>query len=115
LDGRKLLKYGGPLNWGDLPVDSHELIAMCAPRPVFISGGSHNGDAWVDARGMFMATDAAGPVYALLGKKPMPIHDFPQMETLVADGDIAFRQHSGPHTDVPNWPYFLDFVSRYFK
>ena len=88
---------------------------MCAPRPVFISGGSHNGDAWVDARGMFMATDAAGPVYALLGKKPMPIHDFPQMETLVADGDIAFRQHSGPHTDVPNWPYFLDFVSRYFK
>ena len=109
------LKYGGPLNWGDLPTDSHELIAMCAPRPVFISGGSHNGDAWVDARGMFMATDAAGPVYALLGKKPMPIHDFPKMETLVADGDIAFRQHSGPHTDVPNWPYFLAFVDRYFK
>ena len=109
------LKYGGPLNWNDLPVDAHELIAMCAPRPVFISGGSHNGDAWVDARGMFMATDAAGPVYALLGKKPMPVHQFPKMETLVADGDIAFRQHSGPHTDVPNWPYFLAFVGRYFK
>ena len=44
------LKYAGPLNWGDLPVDSHELIAMCAPRPVFISAGATNGDGWVDAK-----------------------------------------------------------------
>jgi hypothetical protein len=107
------LKYGGPLNWGDLPVDSHELIAMCAPRPVFISGGAHKGDAWVDARGMFMAADAAGPVYALLGKKPMELHEFPHIETLV-NGDITYRQHSSGHTDVPNWPYFLEFADKYF-
>jgi hypothetical protein len=111
------LKYGGPLNWNDLPVDSHELIAMCAPRPVFISGGKMgNGgvDAWVDARGMYMAADAAGPVYTLLGKQAISVHQFPKMETLL-DGDIAFRQHSSGHTDVPNWPYFLTFADKYFK
>src|SRR5476649_1071636 len=57
------LKYAGPLTWNDLPVDAHELIALCAPRPVFVSAGSTNGDAWVDAKGMFMAAAAAGPVY----------------------------------------------------
>ena len=65
------IKYGGPLNWNDLPVDSHELIALCAPRPVFISAGSTNGDAWVDAKGSFLAAAAAGPVYQLLGKKDL--------------------------------------------
>lgn len=111
------LKYGGPLNPGDLPVDAHELIALCAPRPVFISGGAsgYNGqDAWVDAPGMFMAADMAGPVYTLLGKKAMDIHKYPGPEVLVT-GDVTFRQHPGPHTDAPNWPFFLDFASKYFK
>src|ERR1700734_3890755 len=71
------IKYAGPLNWNDLPVDSHELIALCAPRPVFISAGSTNGDGWVDAEGMFMAAAAAGPVYKLLGKTDMGTKDFP--------------------------------------
>ena len=65
------LKYAGPLQWNDLPVDSHELIALCAPRPVFISGGATEGDGWVDAKGMFLAAADAGPVYKLLGKKDM--------------------------------------------
>lgn len=56
------LKYAGPKNWNDLPVDSHELIALCAPRPVFISSGS-KGDSWVDAKGMFLAGVHAGSVY----------------------------------------------------
>ncbi len=63
------LKYAGPLTPADLPVDSHELIALCAPRPVFISGGATQGDGWVDAKGMFLAAAGAGPVYKLLGKK----------------------------------------------
>ena len=109
------LKYAGPLNWNDMPVDSHELIAMCAPRPVFISGGATEGDGWVDAKGMFMAAAGAQPVYRLLGKKDMGTNEFPPIETALIDGDIAFRQHSGGHTDVPNWPTFITFASRYLK
>ena len=108
------IKYAGPLNWDDLPVDSHELIALCAPRPVFISAGS-NGDAWVDAKGMFMAAAAAGPVYKLLGKKDLGTNEFPPVETTLIDGDVAFRQHTAGHTDVPNWPTFLEFASHYYK
>jgi len=107
------LKYAGPLNWNDLPVDSHELVAMCAPRPVFISGGATNGDGWVDAKGMFLAAAGAGPVYKLLGKKDMGTTEFPPIETPLVDGDVAFRQHSSGHTDAPNWPTFLTFASRY--
>jgi hypothetical protein len=109
------LKYAGPLNWGDLPVDSHELIALCAPRPVFISAGATNGDGWVDAKGSFMAAAAAGPVYKLLGKKDMGTTEFPPIETGLMDGDIAFRQHSAGHTPGPNWPTFIAFAERYFK
>jgi len=109
------LKYAGPLTWGDLPVDSHELIAMCAPRPVFISGGATTGDGWVDAKGMFMAAAGAGPVYRLLGKKDLGTTEFPPIETALVDGDVAFRQHSSGHTDGPNWPYFLDFAAKHMK
>lgn len=109
------LKYAGPLNWNDLPVDSHELVALCAPRPVFISAGITNGDGWVDAKGMFMAAAAAGPVYKLLGKKDMGTTEFPPTGTPLIDGDVAFRQHSGGHTSGPNWPTFLTFAQRYLK
>jgi hypothetical protein len=73
------------------------------------------GDGWVDAKGMFIAAAAAGPVYRLLGKKDMATVDFPPMETRLIDGDVAFRQHSGGHTLVPNWPTFITFASRYLK
>ncbi len=109
------LKYAGPLTPNDLPVDSHELVALCAPRPVFISSGAVNGDGWVDAKGMFLAAAHAGPVYKLLGKKDMGTMEFPPIETGLMDGDVAFRQHSGGHTPGPNWPTFLTFASRYFK
>jgi len=109
------LKYAGPLNWNDLPVDSHELVAMCAPRPVFLSAGATEGDGWVDAKGTFLAGAGAGPVYKLLGKRDMGTTEFPPIETALIDGDVAFRQHSGGHTDAPNWPTFLTFASRYIK
>ena len=110
------LKYAGPLTPNDLPVDAHELIALCAPRPVFISTGSPKVEGnWVDAKGMFLGGVGAGPVYRLLGKKDLGTTEFPAIETAVTDGDIAFRSHNGGHTTGPNWPTFLTFAERYFK
>jgi WD40-like Beta Propeller Repeat len=110
------LKYAGPLTRNDLPVDAHELIALCAPRPVFISGGSPGVEGgWVDVKGTFLAAVAAGPVYELLGKKDLGATEFPPIETALIDGDIAFRQHRAGHTTGPNWPTFLTFASRYVK
>ena len=110
------IKYAGPLTPNDLPVDAHELVALCAPRPVFISSGSPKVEGnWVDAKGMFLGGAYAGPVYKLLGKKDLGTTEFPPIETTLTDGDIAFRQHSGGHTTGPNWSYFIEFASRYFK
>jgi hypothetical protein len=113
------LKYGGPLTPGDLPVDAHELIALCAPRPTFISYGASTGPGaegqWVDQRGSFMAAVAAGPVFRLLGKKDLGTDEFPAVETGLTDGDLAYRQHQGGHTTGPNWPTFLAFADRYIK
>jgi hypothetical protein len=109
------LKYAGPLNWNDLPVDSHELVALCAPRPVFIGAGATMGDGWVDAKGMFLAAAGAGPVYRLLGKRDMGTTEFPPIETPLIDGEVAFRQHRGGHTTGPNLPTFLTFAGRYIK
>jgi len=109
------LRYAGPLTVDDLPVDAHELIALCAPRPLFISVGNDQADGWVDSRGMFMAEVAAGPVYRLLGARDLGVTAFPEPLTLAADGELAFRQHEGGHTPGPNWPYFLDFASRYLE
>ena len=110
------LKYAGPLTPNDLPVDSHELVALCAPRPVFISCGSPAVEGnWVDDKGMFLAGVYAGPVYELLGKKGLGVTAMPPMETSLIDGEVAFRQHSGGHTTGPNWPTFIKFAERYFK
>lgn len=110
------IKYAGPLSPNDLPVDSHELVALCAPRPVFISSGSPKVEGqWVDAKGMFLGGANAAPVYELLGKKGYSTMEFPPIETSLTNGDIAWRQHSGGHTTGPNWSFFLEFASRYFK
>jgi hypothetical protein len=110
------IKYAGPLTAADLPVDSHQLVALCAPRPVLISAGSLEVEGgWIDAKGMFMAAAAAGPVYRLLGRKDLGTTDFPPQETALVDGEIAFRQHAGGHTAGPNWPTFLAWAGRYIS
>jgi len=108
------IKYAGPLTWGDLPVDSHELLALCAPRPVFVSVGD-KGDGWADAKGMFQAAVLAGPVYTLLGKKDLGTAIMPPVETSLMRGEISFRQHSAGHTPAPNWPIFIQYAERYFS
>jgi len=130
------MKYAG--NWDKLPVDSHELVAMMAPRPVFFSGGAEpqknpDGtiatrvneqgqtvvvqafDAWVDPRGTFMAAVAAAPVYELLGKKGLGIKDFPPVDTKVITGDIGFHEHTGGHVSGPAWETFYTFASRQLR
>jgi len=105
-----------PLGPNDLPVDAHELIALAAPRPLFIGAGTlEQGDGWVDPQGMFLATVAASPVYRLLGKRALDTREFPPAETALTAGELAFRQHAGGHTSGPNWPTFLKFAARYFE
>ena len=110
------LKYAGTLTADDLPVDAHELIALCAPRPIFIGSGSQQVEGgWVDARGMFLGAVGAGPVYTLLGKKDLGTGEMPPIGTALIQGDVAFRQHDGGHTNAPNWPTFLAFADRYLS
>jgi hypothetical protein len=123
------LKYGaseatfGSKNAGDLPVDSHELIALCAPRLTFISYGiPEKGDAkWLDQQGSFMATVAAGSVFRLLGAKDLGIMvdyrsaKMPPVNTGLLDGQLAWRQHDGGHTDGPNWKYFIPWADRFIQ
>jgi hypothetical protein len=105
------LKYAG--HWDQLPVDQHELIALVAPRPVFITGGTE--DLWSDPAGEFKACVAAGPVYDLLGKSGMGITELPAPDAEIISGDIGFRLHAGGHTDLLDWPTFLKFADKYFK
>jgi hypothetical protein len=105
-----------PLGPDDLPVDAHELIALAAPRPLFIGAGTlEQGDGWVDPKGMFLAAKAASPVYRLLGKRAIDATEWPPVGTPLTSGELAYRQHAGGHTSGPNWPTFLEFAARYFE
>jgi hypothetical protein len=105
----------------DLPVDQHQLVALCAPRLCFISYGIPPGDPnWVDARGSFMAGVLAGPAYRLFGKKDLGTpgdyltDTLPAINTLIG-GELAWRQHDGGHTNVPNFPAFYEWAGRYIS
>jgi len=123
------LKYGteessfGKKTGCDLSVDSHELIALAAPRLAFISYGiPEQGDAkWLDQKGSYMATIAAGSVYKLLGAKDLGVSNdyikevMPPMQTDMLNGELAWRQHNGGHTDAPNYKYFIPWASKFLK
>lgn len=111
------IKYAAdPLTQNDLPVDAHMLVALCAPRPVFISSGSPAVEGgWVDGKGMFLGGAHASPVYELLGKKGMGTYEMPAVEEAVVTGDIAYRMHAGGHTTGPNWPFFIEWARKYLK
>lgn len=104
------LKYAG--RWAALPVDQHQLLALVAPRAVFVTGGTE--DLWPDPVGMFEACVAAGPVHRLLGREDLGTTTMPAPETTAGTDAIGFRLHSGGHTDLPDWPAFLDFAARHF-
>jgi len=120
------LKYGteeskfGRMTGCNLPVDSHELIALCAPRPMFLSYGiPEKGDAnWLDHRGSYKAIVAAGTVYKFLGAKDLGVSNdymkekMPPVNTGLLDGQLAWRQHDGGHTDAPNFKYFIPWAGK---
>ena len=120
------LKYGtdessfGKKTGCDMTVDSHDLIALCAPRLTFISYGiPEKGDAkWLDQQGSWMATVAAGSVFKLLGAKDLGISNdylkekMPPMLTDMLNGELAWRQHDGGHTDAPNYKSFIPWASK---
>lgn len=119
------LKYGtekssfGKMTGCDLPVDANELIALCAPRPLFLSYGiPEKGDAnWLDHRGSYQAIVAAGTVYKLLGLKDLGVSNdyrkeqMPPVNVGLLDGQLAWRQHDGGHTDAPNFKYFIPWAN----
>ena len=123
------LKYGaaessfGSKNAGDLPVDAHMLIALCAPRFTFISYGvPERGDAnWLDQQGSYMATVAAGPVFRLLGARDIGEKEdyrtarMPPVNTGLLDGELAWRQHDGGHEDRSNMKHFIAWANRLIK
>lgn len=91
------------------------LIALAAPRPVFITGGTR--DQWADPHGQFLAQVAAGgPVYRLLGKKDLGTDRLPPIDTPLTAGDLGFLYHAGGHTIMAgDWKAFLDFARRYLR
>ena len=121
------MKYGaseatfGQKTANDLPVDSDELIALCAPRLVFVSYGiPERGDAkWLDHQGSYMATVAAQPVFQLLGAKTLGVSSdhrsekMPPFNTSLLDGQLAWRQDDGGHTDAPNVKYFIAWADKF--
>ena len=114
--GAKFLAYAAdPLSARNLPIDANAVIALAAPRPVFVGAGrsTADGDGWVDPHGMFLAEASAGEVWALLGTRPLDKTAPPPL-TLSDSGALAFRQHDQGHTPGPNWPVFLDFAARAF-
>ena len=105
-------KWSG--RWSDMPVDAHMLIALSAPRPVFVTGGTT--DQWADPVGMFKALAAAGPVFRLLGKKDLGTSELPPLDTPLTGGDLGWHYHTGGHTATPaDWAAFLVFVEKYFR
>ncbi|HTU12845.1 MAG TPA: hypothetical protein VMG08_18285 [Allosphingosinicella sp.] len=109
------LRYAGPREVADLPVDAHTLIAMAAPRALFIGAGNFAEDGWVDPRGSWEAARAASPVWRLLGQEGLVGDAYPAINQAQDSGRIAFRQHDGGHTNGPNWPAFLAFAARIWE
>jgi hypothetical protein len=121
------MKYGasdatfGPKTPSDIPVDSNELIALCAPRLTFISYGiPEAGDAkWLDQQGSFMAVVDARRVWTLLGAKGLDLAGdyrtakMPAVGQGLLGGELAWRQHDGGHTDLPNMKYFIEWVDKF--
>ena len=114
------LRWCGPLVEGQylprkvelLPLDAHSIVALCAPRPLFLNGGTQS--QWSDPYGIYLTAAAASPVYELLGKKGLVMNDpKPVVDKAYIEGDLGYRYHDGGHVDTPDWPAFFEFAHKY--
>lgn len=96
-----------------IPVDQHALLALVAPRPLYVASASK--DLWADPRGEFLAAQAAGPVYALLGKVGVGVESMPAIDRPVGE-TIGYHVRFGVHdvTDY-DWARYLDFAHRHLR
>ena len=101
------------LNEDALPVDQHELIALIAPRPVYV--GSGEDDSWSDPKGEFLGVANAGEVYALYGYSGIDTLEQPAVNHPVGDR-VAYHVRSGGHAvKVFDWENYIRFADRWLK
>jgi hypothetical protein len=94
----------------ELPVDQHQLLALIAPRPLYVA--SAQDDQWADPRGEFLSVVAALPVYKLLGKEGYSSKDMPSVNSPV-EGSISYHIRTGGHgVTLYDWQRYLDFADK---